>query len=345
MSPTKATKKPTANGGSNERSSAGGSLKHAGSATAKPALPVTAKPATSTMVKPASSATVKPSSSASATVKPSTSATVKPSTSATVKPSTSATVKPSIATPNSSTPADGDVALSNGPSTAMQSSSFPPDPASSADDGEPKDPKPAAKDRAPSAAQTLALELIASMDGQAVLRHAIALEDDREATANQAARLIQELSDAKPELLVPLIERFSRLLISKNKRVVASSANALAPLSRIAPAKVAKQLPLLTQNWEHTTEEGKDGLVRTFAGLCTASVAYQKRLEPALARALGEAEPKLLIRWTEIVLPALKGEPHARARAVVEERLPNIPRPQAQKIADFLGIKLRPLMR
>ena len=103
--------------------------------------------------------------------------------------------------------------------------------------------------------------------------------------------------------------------------------------------------PLLTQNWEHTTEEGKDGLVRTFAGLCTASVAYQKRLEPALARALGEAEPKLLIRWTEIVLPALKGEPHARARAVVEERLPVIPRPQAQKIADFLGIKLRPLPR
>jgi len=201
------------------------------------------------------------------------------------------------------------------------------------------------KDKAPSAVQTLAQELIASNDGQAVLRHAVALEDDREATANQAARLIQELADAKPELLVPLIERFARLLVSKNRRVVASCASSLAPLSRIAPAKVAKQLPVLTQNWEQTTEEGKDGLVRTFAGLCTASVAYQKRLEPALARALGEAEPKLLIRWTEIVLPALKGEPHARARAVVEERLPAIPRPQAQKIADFLGIKLRPLMR
>jgi hypothetical protein len=127
--------------------------------------------------------------------------------------------------------------------------------------------------------------------------------------------------------------------------VVQSAASALAPLSRIAPAKVAKQLPLLTQNWSATTEEGKDGLVRTFAGLCTASVAYQKRLEPALAQALGEAEPKLLIRWTEIVLPALKGEPHARARAVVESRLANIPRPQAQKIADFLGIKLRPIPR
>ncbi len=207
---------------------------------------------------------------------------------------------------------------------------------------EAKEPK---KDKAPSAVQSLAQELIANGDVQAVLRHAAALEDDREATANQAARLMQELAEAKPELLVSLIERFSRLLVSKNRRVVAGSAAALAPLSRIAPAKVAKQLPLLTHNWDQTTDEGKDGLVRTFAGLCTASVAYQKRLEPALARALGEAEPKLLVRWTEIVLPALKGEPHARARAVVEERLAQIPRPQAQKIADFLGIKLRPLMR
>lgn len=213
---------------------------------------------------------------------------------------------------------------------------------------EPKDKPPqveAKRDKAPSAIQTLAQELITANDSQAVLRHAVALEDERETAANHAARLMQELSELKPELLVPLIERFARLVANKNKRVVATCAAALAPLSRIAPAKVAKQLPALTQNWEFTTEEGKDGLVRTFAGLCTASVAYQKRLEPALARALGEAEPKLLIRWTEIVLPALKGEPHARARAVVEERLPAIPRPQAQKIADFLGIKLRPLPR
>jgi hypothetical protein len=203
----------------------------------------------------------------------------------------------------------------------------------------------AKREKAPSAVQALASELIASADTQAVLRHAAALEDERENAANHAARLIQELAETKPELIVPLIERFARLVASKNKRVIATCAAALAPLSRIAPAKVAKQLPVLTHNWEHTTDEGKDGLVRTFAGLCTASVAYQKRLEPALARALGEAEPKLLIRWTEIVLPALKGEPHARARAVVEERLPAIPRPQAQKIADFLGIKLRPLPR
>ena len=212
----------------------------------------------------------------------------------------------------------------------------------------PAPPPPPAEPVAPKAlsgTQALAAELIAQADSHAVMRHAAALEDEREGPSSQAARVLQEIAEQKPEMLVPLIERFARLLVSKNKRVVQTCAAALGPLSRIAPAKVAKQLPLLTQNWEHTTEEGQDGLVRAFAGLCTASVAYQKRLEPALARALGDADPKLLIRWTEIVLPALKGEPHARARAVVEQRLPNIPRPLAQKIADFLGIKLRPVMR
>ena len=96
----------------------------------------------------------------------------------------------------------------------------------------------------------------------------------------------------------------------------------------------------------HVLLEGVPGvakttLVKTFAALCTASVAYQKRLEPVLTTALNGADGKTLLAWTQIVLPALKGEPHARARAVVEGRLNLIPRSYAQQIADFLGIKLR----
>ena len=81
--------------------------------------------------------------------------------------------------------------------------------------------------------------------------------------------------------------------------------------------------------------------MRTFANLCTASVAYQKRLEPVLTLALEICDGKTLLRWSELVLPALKGEPHARARAVVEDRLDRIPRSIAQQIAQSLGVKLR----
>jgi hypothetical protein len=160
-------------------------------------------------------------------------------------------------------------------------------------------------------------------------------------SAVQAARLLHELVEHKPELVVSLAEKFARGLTSRNRRVVQTSADALPAIARIAPAKVARHLELLKGSYDSAILDGRDGLVRTFAALCTASVAYQKRLEPSLTTALEGADGKTLLRWSRIVLPALKGEPHARARGVVEARLYRIPRAIAQQIADFLKIKLR----
>ena len=159
--------------------------------------------------------------------------------------------------------------------------------------------------------------------------------------ATQAARVLGEIISEKPELVVPLVAKFAQGVTSPNKRVVQTSAEALPVIARIAPARVARQLDVLKGSFEEASDVGKDGLVKTFAALCTASVAYQKRLEPVLTIALNGADGKTLLSWCQIVLPALKGEPHARARAVVEGRLNLIPRAHAQQIADFLGIKLR----
>lgn len=160
-------------------------------------------------------------------------------------------------------------------------------------------------------------------------------------TATAAARIVGEIATAKPEFVVPLVDKFVAGLTSKHKRVVQTSAEAMPVLARIAPARVARHLDTLKASYATASAVGKDGLVRTFSGLCTASVAYQKRLEPSLTTALAEADGKTLLVWTQVVLPALKGEPHARARSVVEDRLYRIPRSIAQKIADFLGVRLR----
>jgi hypothetical protein len=179
-----------------------------------------------------------------------------------------------------------------------------------------------------------------------IAEHGAAFTDDRESVATHAARVLDEIITRKPETTVALIDRFVAGLLSSNPRVVQTSANALPALAKVAPARVARHLDTLAQTWERAGDTAKDGIVRTFTALCAASVAYQKRLEPGLTRALREAEPKMLSRWTETVLPALKGEPHARARAEVESRLAgSMPRPIAQKIADYLGVKLRPAQK
>jgi hypothetical protein len=159
--------------------------------------------------------------------------------------------------------------------------------------------------------------------------------------ATLAAKTLGDIAGRRIELLTPQVDKFAKTIASKNKHVAQAAADALPGLARVAPARVARHLELLRASFAEASLTGKDGLVRTFAALCTASVAYQKRLEPVLTTALGEAEGKVLLRWSQVVLPALKGEPHARARAVVEERLDRIPRAYAQQIADFLGIKLR----
>lgn len=188
----------------------------------------------------------------------------------------------------------------------------------------------------------LAAQIVAGTSELGLAHFARALEHENPHTSSQAARVIEEVVLLKPELVAPHIERLVRLLTSINPRVVQASATTLPMLTRIAPAKVARHLERLRGGYPTASDVAKEGMVRIFVALCVASVAYQKRVIDVLESALASAEPKTLLRWTELVLPALKGEPHAQARSVVEGRLPEIPRPQAEKIAEFLGIRLRP---
>lgn len=196
-----------------------------------------------------------------------------------------------------------------------------------------------------SGAAELAERLVDTNDSAAVGTHAEHLMSDKPTVATASARILEEVLTRKPDMLVPVIDKLVHVVTIGPKRSVQMAAAALPVMARLAPARVARHLPMLTERFAQSSDHGKDGLVSTFAALCTASVAYQKRLEPVLELALSTAEPKTLHRWTEIVLPSLKGEPHAHARAVVEERLNHIPRPLAQPIATFLGIKLRPAAR
>ena len=212
---------------------------------------------------------------------------------------------------------------------------------SSAGDVEAAGEKPAKKATGGGAAAA-AQRILAEENPQSkIAEHGETMMEGPRTAATQSARVLSEIIQEKPELVVPLVAKFAKGISSSNKRVVQTSAEALPAIARIAPARVARQLDVLKASFEEANDVGKDGLVKTFAALCTASVAYQKRLEPVLTLALNGADGKTLFAWTQIVLPALKGEPHARARAVVEGRLNLIPRAYAQQIADFLGIKLR----
>lgn len=184
-----------------------------------------------------------------------------------------------------------------------------------------------------------AAAILGGDEGQ-LLQHVQALELEGRA-ASQSARVVEEVLQHKPLLGAPHIGRLVKILVSGPTRGSHAAAVTLPLLAKVAPAKVARHLEVLRESFDRVNEHAKDGMVRVFIALCLASVAYQRRVIDVLEKALAGAEAKTLVQWTELALPALKGEPHAQARAVVEGRLYELPKPQAQRIADFLGIKLR----
>ena len=192
---------------------------------------------------------------------------------------------------------------------------------------------------------SLAGDIVAGTSGVSLEQYVAQLSDPKEPTSQQAARVLEALTASKPELLAPQIEQLVSLLGSTRLRAVETAALCLPALARVTPAKVAKQLKTMQAAFPNASEPAKDGLVRTFVALCVASVTYQKRLIESFELALRTADVKQLPGWVEHILPALKGEPYAQARAVAEQRVqdPALPRPVAQQVADLLGIKLRPV--
>jgi len=194
-------------------------------------------------------------------------------------------------------------------------------------------------------AASLANALVSGTSATSLEQYVQQLVQPSGAAAPQAARVLEALAQTKPELLTPHIELLVKHLDSPQTHVAQCCAHCLPQLARVAPAKVAKQLKTMQAALPSAPAIAQDGLVRTFVALCVASVTYQKRLIDSFELALRTAQPEQLPTWVEHILPALKGEPYAQARSVVEQRLPDpqLPREIAQRVADFLGVKLRPL--
>lgn len=194
-------------------------------------------------------------------------------------------------------------------------------------------------------AASLANALVSGTSTTSMEQYVEQLLQPNATVSGPAAQVLEALAQVKPELLTPHIELLVKHLSSAQIHVAQCCAHCLPALARVAPAKVAKQLKTMQAAFPDAPEIAKDGLVRTFVALCVASVTYQKRLIESFELALRTADAQQLPLWVEHILPALKGEPYAQARSVVEQRLPDpeLPRDVAQRIADFLGVKLRPL--
>lgn len=185
----------------------------------------------------------------------------------------------------------------------------------------------------------LAKDLIAREDAEAVAILVKHLDERETAVSVDVAKVLEIVAASSPKLLGPGTDGLASAVRSTNARTATVASTLLALAAPAVPARVAKHLDALLKVFPVGAPAVRDALVRAFAGLCAASVAYQRRLGPVLEEALATCGERDLPRWAEVILPSLKGEPHARARAIVERRMPELPRPGVLRVAKLLGVK------
>jgi hypothetical protein len=208
--------------------------------------------------------------------------------------------------------------------------------------GEPSVTEERPSGRPDSGTDAIARAIVAGTAEPGLGHYVRALDDAQEDVAARAARVIEAVVHERPDLGSPHIERLVRLLASGEGRVARACATVLPEIARVAPAKVAKHIGGFQAGYDAASETAREAMLRTWAVLCGASIAYQARLAGGIEHALAGAAVKDLARWAELALPVLKGEPYAQVRAVVERRLGELPRAAAQKLAERFHIRFRP---
>lgn len=162
-----------------------------------------------------------------------------------------------------------------------------------------------------------------------------------DAEAVLAAETLRRLADIDPRRMGAVVNRIVPHLALAHPEVVTIAGETLVVLTREVPAKVAKHSDAMLALWPTATPQGRAVMVRILTGLCEASVVYQRRLGPHLERALAEADLEALVEWAAALLPVLKGEPYANARAIAEQRLADLPRDEGRAACATIGISYR----
>ncbi|QQR90150.1 MAG: hypothetical protein IPJ88_18755 [Myxococcales bacterium] len=190
--------------------------------------------------------------------------------------------------------------------------------------------------------EAIAEQIVESGDKVAMKSLADDLIVSSTAKINHAAEILDLVLAKKIELGASIADALVKALLGKNRKASSMALVRLPELARSAPAKVAKHLALLQSAFETSPSTVQEGIVQIYITLCTASITYQRKLEKTFHKLMENANDKQLLCWAESLLPALKGEPHASTRSIVEARIPELSKSNAKKLADILGIKLRP---
>jgi len=127
----------------------------------------------------------------------------------------------------------------------------------------------------------LAEKLAGEQDTKGIAEIVSGLTMDK-ATANDCIKVLYEIGERSPNLILPYAEVFLDLLKSKNNRLVWGGMTALNQITALCPDKVFHRFEDVVAAYQAGSVITVDNSMSVFAKLCRANPAYEEKILPIL---------------------------------------------------------------
>lgn len=171
--------------------------------------------------------------------------------------------------------------------------------------------------------QELARELTAKKDKAGIREIADNLSHKDKNVQADCIKVLYEVGYLKPELIVDYVDEFTRLLKSRNNRLVWGGMAALAEVARVDPDAVFGHLDEIKKAKEIGSVITVDGAISALARTA-ADAEYNKVIFPYLLDHLSNCRPKDVPQHAEKSLPAVSASNRDGFVDVLQKRMEDL---------------------
>ena len=189
------------------------------------------------------------------------------------------------------------------------------------------------KDEAPNV--QLAGKLAISQDSGGISEIVSGLMMDK-ATANDCIKVLYEIGEQNPTLIVPHVYVFLDLLKSKNNRLVWGAMTALSKISVLCPQKIFERWEDVYAAFETGSVITVDNSISVFAGLCKANPECERKVLPILMNHFANCRAKEIPQHLERASICVTSCNAEQFQSVVQKRYNEMTKSQQARVTKVL---------
>lgn len=182
----------------------------------------------------------------------------------------------------------------------------------------------------------LAQELVETSDMKGIAELANHLSDTNKSVQADCLKVLYEVGETKPELIAGYLEDFVELLGSTNNRLVWGSMTALDCIASLRANDLSQHYQTIKDRVSDGSVITRDHGVRVLAKLASAPVSCAADARAYLVDHLATCRPKDVPQHSEGIVPAIPAEEVGPFLEVLQERMPELSRPQVRRVKKVL---------